>query len=129
MPEIMPPSEPNGPNSAGLSPEDIAWAAAGGAAQLERLESENQRLRASQSFGAPGAKYFLVSKGFLGSLWAVLFGLGVTCAEIVGVPAWSLEHWPQLIKVLGAGLGTLAAAYGLYGRVVANAPIKFVLGD
>jgi hypothetical protein len=125
----MPPFGPNGPNSAGLLPEDIAWEAAGGAAELARLKSENERLRASQSFGTPSPKYFLVSKGFLGGLWAVLFGLGVTCAEIVGVPAWSLEHWPQLIKVLGAGLGTLAAAYGLYGRVVADAPIKFVLGE
>jgi hypothetical protein len=116
-------------NDANLSPEDIAWQAAGGADELERLQAENRRLLLNQLNSTPTSKYFLVSKGFLGGLWAVLFGLGVTCAEIVGVPAWSLEHWPQLIKVLGAALGTLAAAYGLYGRVVASAPIKFVLGD
>jgi hypothetical protein len=115
----MDPVNLSGDFSGDLTPEDLAklkWIAVNGSSE-EAQPKEPQK------------KYFLVSKGFLGGLWAVLFGLGVTCAEIVGVPAWSLEHWPQLIKVLGAGLGTLAAAYGLYGRVVADAPIKFVLGE
>ena len=71
------------------------------------------------------SKYFAVSKGFLGGLWAVLFGLAIICAEVVGVEAWDFAHWYQWIKVVGATLGTLAAAYGLYGRCVATAPIRF----
>ena len=115
----MDPVNLSGDFSDDLTPEDLArlkWIAVNGSSEEAQPK-------------APQKKYFLVSKGFLGGLWAVLFGLGVTCAEIVGVDAWDAAHWYQLIKVFGAAAGTLAAAYGLYGRVVAEAPIKFGLGE
>jgi hypothetical protein len=136
LPEIMPsirePFGPNGPKSdtvAGLSIPELAGQNLAYTEEIAKLKSRVRELRMNQSFGAPPPKFFLVSKGFLGGLWAVLFGLGVTCAEAVGVTAWDAEHWYQLIKVFGAAAGTLAAGYGLYGRVVANAPLKFWLED
>jgi hypothetical protein len=132
MPEIIPPTGPNGPKPdtvAGLSISQLAGQNMAHIEEIAQLKARVHELRMSQTFGAPPPKYFLFSKGFLGGLWAVLFGLGVTCAEAVGVTAWDAEHWYQLIKVFGAAAGTLAAAYGLYGRVVAIAPLKFWLED
>jgi len=44
MPEIIPPSGPNG-NPVGLTPDDLSWQAAGGAEEAKRLEAQVRQLQ------------------------------------------------------------------------------------
>jgi hypothetical protein len=132
MPEIIPPTGPNGPKPdtvAGLSIPELAGQNLAYTEEIAQLKSRVHELRMSQSFGAPPPKFFLVSKGFLGGSLTILLSLSLAIAESLSVTAWDIDHSFQLARVAMAVAVALAAALGLYGRVGANAPLKFWLED
>ena len=110
MPEIIPPFGPNGPNSAGISPEDLAWQAAGGADEAKRLEAQVRQLQQRLALvPEPTQKGLLWSSTF----WS---GLGLAAFAIADStqPVW----FPFVAVYVPANIGYLS------GNTAINVSLK-----
>ncbi len=110
MPEIIPPIGSNGPNSAGLSAEDLAWQAAGGAAEASRLKAQVRQLQQRLALvPEPTQKGLLRSSTF----WS---GVGLAAFAIADStqPVW----FPFVAVYVPANIGYLS------GNTAINVSLK-----